>query len=103
MRKDGVLRYLHGDGALHPLREHLGSVGLVTDADGTVANRQGYHAYGKQRHGDDLLTDHGFTAPKGPPKQDGTGLIYMNARYYDPEIGQFIGCPWARIPSCRIT
>ena len=35
--------------------------------------------------------ERGFTAPKGPPQKDfGTGLIYFNARYYDPELGTFI-------------
>ena len=35
--------------------------------------------------------ERGFTAPKGPPQKDfGTGLIYFNARYYDPELGIFI-------------
>lgn len=33
-----------------------------------------------------MVTDHKFTSQK----LDATGLYYYNARYYDPEIGQFI-------------
>ena len=42
----------------------------------------------------DTTTDHRFTGHPSTllrnPKADGTGLMYYNARYYDPEIGQFI-------------
>ena len=75
---DGTLLYLHGD--------HLGSTILVTKADGTIYSDQGYRAYGRYRHGGTLPTDHRFTGQK----LDNTGLYYYNARYYDPEIGQFI-------------
>jgi RHS repeat-associated protein len=75
---DGTLLYLHGD--------HLGSTSLVTKADGTIHSDQGYRAYGRYRRGGALPTDHRFTGQKLDP----TGLYYYNARYYDPEIGQFI-------------
>ena len=52
----------------------------------TAANRQGYTAYGEKRHGDDLLTDHNFTAPKGPPKRDATGLLYYQAMGNMPNL-----------------
>ena len=35
---------------------------------------------------DELIADRRFTGQR----EDGTGLVYMNARYYDPAIGQFI-------------
>ena len=47
---------------------------------------QGYYAYGRKRRGGTLATDHTFTGQK----RDGTGLMYYNARYYDPVIGTFI-------------
>ena len=47
---------------------------------------QRYYAYGKQRDSGPVGTDHRFTGQK----QDGSGLVYMNARYYDPLLGQFI-------------
>ena len=36
--------------------------------------------------GDEVITDHKFTGQK----LDGSGLMYYNARYYDPAIGQFV-------------
>ena len=51
-----------------------------------VATNQRYYAYGRTRYGNIVVTDQRFTGQK----QDATGLQYFNARYYDPEIGQFI-------------
>jgi RHS repeat-associated protein len=47
-----------------------------------------HHAYGTTRAGNtaNLNTDRTFTGQK----QDGTGLLYYNARYYDPALGTFI-------------
>ena len=47
---------------------------------------QQYYAYSRQRDTGPVVTDHKFTGQK----LDATGLQYFNARYYDPEIGQFI-------------
>ena len=43
-------------------------------------------AYGRDRRGSELRTTQRFTSQL----TDGTGLVYMNARYYDPQLGQFI-------------
>ncbi len=80
-RQDGVLTYLHTD--------HLGSTLLATNSSGTMVGEYRYRAYGSRRGGDELATDHRFTGQK----VDGTGLYYDNARYYDPALGAFIGCP----------
>ncbi len=47
-----------------------------------------YYAYGSVRSGEvaDLHTDRTFTGQKS----DATGLLYYNARYYDPSLGTFI-------------
>jgi RHS repeat-associated protein len=47
-----------------------------------------FSAYGTLRAGNtaDLKSDRTFTGQK----QDGTGLLYYNARYYDPALGTFI-------------
>ena len=78
MKKGDVLSYLHGD--------HLGSTVLETNTSGTMTADQQYYAYGRQRDTGPVVTDHKFTGQK----QDATGLLYYGARYYDPEIGQFI-------------
>lgn len=77
MKQTGIaLTYLHAD--------HLGSTVLTTE--GSINNSQSYFAFGAKRDGGTLTTDHKFTGQK----LDGTGLMYFNARYYDPEVGQFI-------------
>jgi len=51
-------------------------------------NQPRYYAYGRERTASlaALPTDYTFTGQK----LDGTGLVYMNARYYDPQLGTFI-------------
>ncbi len=75
---DGVY-YLHGD--------HLGSTSLTTDESGGMVARQLYHPYGTTRYSEGTLaTDFGFTGQR----HDGTGLVFMHARYYHPMLGRFI-------------
>lgn len=78
MNKGCTLTHLHGD--------HLGSTVLETSSSGTITTDQKYYAYGKQRDSGPVSTDHQFTGQK----QDGTGLMYYQARYYDPLLGQFV-------------
>ncbi|MEZ5842554.1 MAG: RHS repeat-associated core domain-containing protein [Hyphomicrobiaceae bacterium] len=85
-------RYLHKD--------HLGSVDTVTDEAGTVVQRMAFDAWGKRRETnwlpmtgpavaafDTAITTRGFT---GHEMVDGVGLVHMNGRIYDPEIGRFL-------------
>ncbi|MCE7979972.1 MAG: RHS repeat-associated core domain-containing protein [Caldilinea sp. CFX5] len=78
MRVNGILTYLHSD--------HLGGTALATNSSGNVITDQGYYAYGRYRRGGALPTDHKFTGQK----LDATGLYYYNARYYNPDSGQFL-------------
>ena len=78
MRKNGVLSYLHGD--------HLGSTFATSNSSGNFSGQEWYHAYGRYRGGHELGTENRFTGQK----LDGAGLMYFNARYYDPELGQFL-------------
>ena len=78
MRKNGVLSYLHGD--------HLGSTVATSNSSGTFSGQEWYHAYGRYRGGHELGTENRFTGQK----LDGAGLMYFNARYYDPELGHFL-------------
>ena len=68
----GPVTYLHSD--------HLGSTVLTTGVSGSKK----YHAYGNTRSGS-VPTDWQFTGQE----QDGTGLVYLHARYYDPATGVF--------------
>jgi len=64
----------------------LGSTALTTNGSGTTLDDHGYYAYGKDRRGSELHTTQRFTGQQG----DATGLLYYGARYYDPQLGQFI-------------
>ena len=87
----------------HP--DHLGSGSLITDASGAEVMRIVYDAYGnidqfasgklnpatgliEQNVGDlsVLVLATKFTGQEYDPE---TGLYYYNARYYDPNLGQF--------------
>ncbi len=81
-------RYLH--------RDALGSIDTITNGRGTVVDRMSFEAFGKRRAGNwrtDInfvipsLTNRGFT---GHEHIDEMGLIHMNGRVYDPELGRFL-------------
>ena len=85
VKRGSTLYHLHGD--------HLGSTSLTTAGSAVEASRA-YYAYGAERSATgDLKTDHTFTGQK----RDATGLMYYNARYYDPALGTFIS-PDSMVP-----
>ncbi len=76
--------------------DHLGSISVLTDEAGAVVERLSYDAWGKRRHpngADDPTgsitsqTTRGFT---GHEHIASVGLINMNARIYDPQLGRFM-------------
>jgi len=89
------------------LRDILGSVDVITDAGGNALQRMSFDAHGSRRNADPIgaanlwgllssaqaagfnstTTTRGFT---GHEQLDQTGLVHMNGRIYDPEIGRFI-------------
>jgi RHS repeat-associated protein len=73
-----TLTYLHGD--------HLGSVSVATTASQGVASQQEFDPWGKVRSGGVSQTPRNYTGQL----LDATGLLYYNARYYDPAIGRFL-------------
>ena len=61
-----------------------------TDGSVTVTATRAYNAYGAVRSSSGTsASSHKFCGGLGHTT-DATGLIYMRARYYDPEIGRFI-------------
>ena len=70
--------YLHGD--------HLGSVSLATSSNGTIASLQFFDPWGKIKSGGIGQTTLNYTGQR----LDGTGLLYYNARMYDPTLGRFL-------------
>jgi RHS repeat-associated protein len=92
-------RYLHYD--------NLGSIDTITDGQGNIVERMSYAAFGERRKGDwrasdpllpiiPTLTNRGFT---GHEHIDEMGLIHMNGRVYDPQIGRFLSAdPYIQSP-----
>lgn len=69
------------------LTDALGSVLISTKEDGTVATAYGYSSYGEvQLLGSDEQNSIQYTAREN----DGTGLYYYRARYYDPQLKRFV-------------
>ncbi|TQV74161.1 hypothetical protein FKG94_16255 [Exilibacterium tricleocarpae] len=93
IREGEVTKYLpedakryHGENFwLH--KDHLQSVQAVTNSAGEVVQRYAYAAYGERlRSSSDHIETHGFVGER----LDETGLLFLNARYYDPLLSRFI-------------
>ncbi len=95
-------RVLHGPGIDMPLlveivgqgltlsllTDHLGTIHAEAATDGTIARRT-YDAYGAVTATQGTMrTDYAFT---GRELDGETGLMYYRARYYDVEVGRFVG------------
>ncbi|WP_151176800.1 RHS repeat-associated core domain-containing protein [Hypericibacter terrae] len=90
-----MTKYLPGDARRVGLgtttwvsRDNLSSFRVESDNTGTVAWRANYRPYGER-----LITVAGVTESKGfigERHDDETGLLYLNARYYDPVLARFI-------------
>ncbi|MGO7335795.1 RHS repeat-associated core domain-containing protein [Rhizobium leguminosarum] len=67
-------------------RDHLASVRQVTNQSGTRVEQTGYAAYGEATN-TTMQTKKGYIGERFDPE---TGLMYLNARYYDPAFGRFV-------------
>jgi RHS repeat-associated protein len=86
-----VTKYLQGGkkvGAAYFVhhRDHLGSIQAVTDSAGGAVRRQKHKPFGDQHYvSGSHLESKGWIGER----EEETELLYLNARYYDPEIGNF--------------
>ena len=74
-------------------KDHLGSTGIVTDADGNIAQYLAYTPYGEVLY--DAVTDSTFISPykfNGKEHDAETGMIYYGARYYNPKYALWLSC-----------
>ncbi len=68
---------------------HLGSVSISTNADGSLHQSSSYLPYGasvENKTDKQKVDPYSFSAKE----QDGSGLYYFEARYYDPVVARFI-------------
>jgi RHS repeat-associated protein len=74
--------------ALH--RDHLASVRLVTTNAGVVGTASAYGPYGVETKTITTTAtkdSKGYIGERADPE---LGLLYLNARYYDPALGRFL-------------
>ncbi len=67
-------------------RDHLGSVRAVTDTAGAEVRSQQHTPFGDQHS---VTGTHYDSRGWIGEREEETELVYLNARYYDPEIGRF--------------
>ena len=77
--------------------DHLGSVNVVTDINGTRVQLVEYDPWGTISRSEGTIDPtHRFTGKELDPE---TGLYYYGGRYYDAEIGRFISAdPFVQTP-----
>ena len=83
----GLVGQVTGSGTTYAHSDGLGSIRLLTDANGNVAGRQQFDAYGASRSQSGAQLPFGFTGEQQDPE---SGLVYLRARYYDPATGRFL-------------
>ena len=80
MRTNGTLTYLISD--------HLGSTSIATDSLGNVLSQMKYKAWGEVRYNSGTTpTDYTYTGQYSHTAD--FGLMFYNARWYDPSLGRF--------------
>ncbi|MDB4778151.1 hypothetical protein OAG68_01715 [bacterium] len=97
---DSLLMIAHDNNTerLNVLRNQQWSVaGLTKDSDGTIAETYSYDVFGKRTilaaNGTTVRTASSYNNPFGYTSRrhdEETGLMYYRARYYDPEMGEFV-------------
>jgi RHS repeat-associated protein len=98
--QDGTHTFVYGlDGRLisqtdaagqqtYVLSDGLGSTVALTDANGTVTATYEYDVFGAVRASTGTASsEYRFT---GQQEEAATGLLYLRARYYDPQTGRFL-------------
>ena len=73
----------------HP--DHLGSTSFITDASGEVSQHTEYLPFGEILVDDRPANDKNPYLYNGKELDEETGLYYYGARFYDAQIGRFIG------------
>ncbi len=73
---------------IHP--DHLGGAGLITDKNSRLDEVLDYRPYGSLRLDQHMGSHDEKRKYIGQEYDAGSGLEYLNARYYDPQLGRFL-------------
>jgi RHS repeat-associated protein len=76
------IHFYHYDG--------LGSTIAMTDASGNMVNKYAYDAFGGLLNATETVSNPFLYVGQFGVMDEDNGLLYMRARYYDPEVGRFI-------------
>lgn len=68
----------------------IGSTVAITDSSGNVVNKYAYDEHGKVLSQEEAISNPFKYVGQYGVMDEGNGLLYMRARFYDPEIGRFI-------------
>jgi RHS repeat-associated protein len=68
----------------------IGSTVAITDSSGNVVNKYAYDEHGKVLNQEEAISNPFKYVGRFGVMDEGNGLLYMRARFYDPEIGRFI-------------
>ena len=90
MNADGQLVYVEKPAKIHFYHpDHLGSSNVVTDLDGGVVESTEFYPYGRPRYEERHNFDSAYKYT-GKELDEESGLMYYEARYYDPVVGRFV-------------
>ncbi|MBI2471531.1 MAG: RHS repeat protein [Planctomycetes bacterium] len=67
-----------------------GNTVAMTDTDGNIVNKYAYTPYGVLTGSEETVSNPFRYVGKYGAMDDNTGLLYMRARYYSPDVGRFI-------------
>jgi RHS repeat-associated protein len=78
----GNVYYYHYDG--------IGTTIAMTDSSGNIVNKYAYDEFGNLLNSVEAISNPFLYVGQYGVMDDDNGLLYMRARYYDPEVGRFI-------------
>jgi RHS repeat-associated protein len=86
---DAVMAQDSPAGMVWSLADRLGSIDLLTDANGVVVDKRSFDSFGRvlSETNPSVSFRYGYT---GRERDLESGLSYYRARYYDPNVGRFI-------------
>ncbi|MCL7487162.1 MAG: FG-GAP-like repeat-containing protein [Desulfobulbaceae bacterium] len=90
MKESAQLDFLQQPRKIHFYHtDHLGSASLVTDVNGIVVEETHFYPFGRPRYEERNGFDSAYKFT-GKELDQATGLMYYQARYYDPVASRFI-------------